>query len=68
MRSLKSTWATINDFAKAHRSTASATEEELSHHVDDMIQSAVQDEKADLSADMECMYLLSVPNIISIDT
>lgn len=56
MRSLKSTWATINDFAKAHRS-GPATEEELSNHVDDMLQTAAQDEKVDMSAEMECMHL-----------
>lgn len=55
MRSLKSTWATINNFAQAHRSSGQAAIEDaqqLSDHVDAALQGVTAAE--DQSAELEC--------------
>lgn len=62
MRSIKSTWATINDFARAHRGgdqagaqAAITDEQQLSDHVDAALQGVTSPEH-DASAELECEY------------
>jgi len=61
LKSLKSTWASINDFARAHTSGMAAnqiadSEQELSDQVDKVLESVVSDdEKVDTShSELEC--------------
>lgn len=56
MRSIKSTWATINDFAKAHTGgsgQAALTDEQLSQEVDKSLQT-VANEDSTAHAELEC--------------
>ena len=54
MRSIKSTWATINDFARAHTS-ANQTEEQLSQEVDKAIESVVSHDTS--QSELECKLI-----------
>ena len=57
MRSIKSTWATINDFARAHTSSGQAAitdEQQLSEQVDAALQGVTAASAEDTSADLEC--------------
>lgn len=57
MRSIKSTWATINDFARAHTGAPgqpAITDEQLSQEVDRTLQSAVASEERLDTSELEC--------------
>jgi len=56
VRSLKSTWTSINSFAQAHRGGPVNTEVEIDEQVTKAIQEA-QQQQLDTSTDMECKSL-----------